>query len=75
MGIGETVRIAEGPFQGMYGRIVSTIRRRVVLTVVFGSREFHVEMDRDWTIAAAAPHRQPISHIERSNLSQRLAGS
>jgi len=74
MGIGETVRITDGPFVGMYGTIVDKIHSRVVLTLVCGSREFQVEIDRDWTIAAA-PHRPPISHIERSNLSQRLAGS
>lgn len=74
MSIGETVRMTKGPFLGMYGMIVNTIRGRVVLTVVCGGREFQIEMDRDWTIAAA-PHRQPISRIERSKLRQRVAGS
>jgi hypothetical protein len=74
MSIGETVLLTEGPFLGMYGTIVSSLRRRVVVAVVFASREVQVEIDRAWT-SAAAPRRRSISRIEISKLSHRTAGS
>jgi hypothetical protein len=51
MSIGETVLVTEGPFLGVYGTIIGSLRHRVVVAVVCGSREVQVEMARDWTIA------------------------
>jgi hypothetical protein len=74
MSIGETVIMTEGPFLGMYGTIVGSRRRRVVIAVVCRSREVQVEIDRDCTIAARR-HCRSISRIESLKLSRRVAGS
>ena len=73
MNIGETVRMTEGPFQGMHGTIVSSSRRRVVLAVVLVSREVQIEIEPDW-IVAAMPRRRSASRIENPKLSQRRTG-
>ena len=73
MKIGETVRMTGGPFPGMYGTIVSSSRRSVVLAVVLGSREVQIEIERDW-IVAATPRRRSISCIENPKPSQRRNG-
>jgi transcription antitermination factor NusG len=63
MRIGEKVRVAEGPFLGMYGAIISSLRRRVVVAVALESREVEVEIERDW-IVGTTPLRRGTSHIE-----------
>ncbi len=73
MRIGETMRMTDGPFLGMDGTIVSSLRNRVVLAVVLGSREVQIEIERDW-IAAATPRRRSSSRIENPELSRRAAG-
>jgi hypothetical protein len=73
MDIGETVRMTEGPFRGIYGTIVSSSRRRVVLAVVLGSPEVLVEIERD-SIVAATPRRRSASRIENPKPSQRRTG-
>jgi len=65
MRIGERVRMTEGPFLGMYGAVVSSVRRRVVLAVVLGSREVQIEIERDG-IAAITALRQVTSRVENS---------
>jgi hypothetical protein len=69
----ETVRMSGGPLAGMYGTIVCSSRRRVVLAVAVGSREVQIEIGRDW-IVAATRRRQSISRIENPKPSQRRSG-
>ncbi len=73
MRIGDTVRMTEGPFVGMQGKIVSSIRRRVVIAVVLESREVQIEIERGWIGATAPPLRSTL-RIEFSDLTQRAAG-
>jgi len=72
MRVGEKVCMAEGPFFGMYGTIVSSLRGRVVLAVLLGSREVLVEIERGWI--SAAPRRPLISRIENPKLGRRKTG-
>ncbi len=73
MRIGDTVRMTEGPFVGMQGKIVSSIRRRVVIAVVLESREVQIEIERGWIGATSPPLRSTL-RIEFSDLTQRAAG-
>jgi len=65
MRIGEKVRVTEGPFVGMYGAIISSLRRRVIVAVTLESREVEVEIERDW-IVGTTPLKRGASHIENS---------
>jgi hypothetical protein len=72
MRVGEKVCMTEGPFFGMYGTIVISLRGRVVLAIVLGSREVLIEIESSWF--SAAPRRPSISRIENPKLSRRKAG-
>lgn len=62
--IGETVRITEGPFVGMEGRVVDFLgRRRVLLAVSLKNRWLHVEIDGTWTMADT-PRRPAARSLE-----------
>ena len=73
MRIGDRVRMTEGPFLGIQGSIVSSLPCRIVLSVVLGSREVQIEIERDWIVAATL-RRRSISRIETPELSQRATG-
>ena len=48
MQIGERVRVTDGPFVGLFGRLNAVLARRVVITIRLKGGPVEVEMDRDW---------------------------
>ena len=73
MRLGEKVRMTEGPFTGLYGTVVRSLRRRVVLAIVVGSRTLRVELDRAWIVPATRRRRPALVPIQNLKLSRRAA--
>ena len=73
MKVGDTVRMTEGPFPGMYGTVIISSGHRAVLAVVLGSREVQIEIVRDW-IVEATPRRPSMSCVEDPKPNQRRSG-
>ncbi len=73
MRIGEMVRMAAGPFVGMYATIVKSLGHRLVLAVVCGDSEVLLEIDADWVIAGT-PCRRSISRIPAPTRSKQRIG-
>lgn len=61
MTLGSVVRIAEGPFEGMTGRVTATKGKgRFVVSVRFIHRAVSVELDRDALVPGEGrPHKAP----------------
>jgi len=61
--VGETVRIEDGPLEGLEGKIVEVKKSvRLVLSVTLLQRSVLVEIDRNWVVPAegdAVAHPQP----------------
>jgi hypothetical protein len=73
MRLGEKVRMTEGPFPGLYGTIVRSVRRRVVLAIVVGSHTLRVELDRAWIVPATRRRRSALFPNQNLKLSRRAA--
>ena len=48
MHIGESVRVTEGPFAGLFGSLNAVLEQRVVITIRLKGGPVEVEIDRDW---------------------------
>jgi transcription antitermination factor NusG len=58
---GESVRVTEGPFAGLYGSVDALLEQRVVIFINLGGRPVKVEMDRDWV--ERSPRHKSVSPI------------
>ena len=73
MRIGATIRVAGGPFCGLYGTVVRSSARRTVLAVVFENREVEIEIDQTWAVTAT-PRRRSTTRTENPDVGQRRTG-
>jgi hypothetical protein len=71
--IGDLVEITDGPLFGLQARFVRTTKKRVLLVVELQGREFNVEMDLGWIVAASA--RRPLSGIEAPEIRRKSSSA
>ena len=60
MDIGESVRVTEGPFVGLFGSLSAVLEQRVVITIRLKGGPVEVEIDGDWVKPSA---HKPVSSI------------
>jgi transcription antitermination factor NusG len=58
---GESVRVTEGPFAGLFGSLDEVLEQRVVIIIDLKGRPVKVEMDQDWV--KPSPRHKSVSPI------------
>jgi transcription antitermination factor NusG len=58
---GESVRVIEGPFAGLFGSLDEVLEQRVVIIIDLKGRPVKVEMDQDWV--KPSPRHKSVSPI------------
>jgi transcription antitermination factor NusG len=58
---GQSVRVTEGPFAGLFGSLDEILEQRVVIIIDLQGRPVKVEMDQDWV--KPSPRHKSVSPI------------
>lgn len=70
MRVRDVIKITEGPFAGLIGRLENLTGERAVIALELPSRRIEVEMDSSW-IVTAAPDRRSVSNVRIAPLGSR----
>jgi hypothetical protein len=71
--VGDVIRIARGPFAGLFGTAAGISGSRATVVATMSGRRLSLEMDIDW-VDATPPRRRSVSSVEESGIQHR-AGS